>query len=90
MMPAMLVAVIMTMIVTVVVAVGVIMVVVVVVAVGMAVMIIVDGLDARDDGDSAGGLRVEHLAEEQHHRRASQREQRNEPNQVEEVHSLTT
>jgi hypothetical protein len=73
---------VMAMIVRVVVAVIVRMIVRVAVIVIVTMPVFVDRLHAGSDGDRGDGLRIQQPAEYQHHRRSSQREQRDQPNQV--------
>ena len=57
----------------------------------MAVIVfIVHVFDAGSDRDLRGRLRVELLAEQQHHRRAEQRKQRYQPDVIEKVHVTTS
>ncbi len=71
--------------------------VVVAVIMGMRVAVIVivvvrvcGRLHAFRDGEFGDLLRIQDFAEEQHHGRTGQREQRYQPNQVEEIHGFTT
>jgi hypothetical protein len=54
----------------------------VIVVMVVTVAVFVDRLHAGSDGDLGDGLRIQQPAEYQHHRRSSQREQRDQPNQV--------
>ena len=51
-------------------------------AVAMVVPVFKDGLHTGGHRDFALGLRIEHLAEQQHHRRSEEREQGNQPDGV--------
>src|SRR5262245_31152241 len=56
----------------------------------MPVIVLEDRLHAGRDGHVRDRLRIEHLAEQQHQRRPREREQRNQPDQVEKVHNSPT
>ena len=49
-----------------------------------------DRFDTVSDGDFRYRLRIEQLADEQHERRSEEREQRDEPDLVQEVHRFPT
>jgi len=53
------------------------------------IVFVVDVFHARRHRHIGRGLRIEHLAEQQHEHGARQREQRDQPDQVEKVHALT-
>src|ERR1700730_321972 len=59
------------------------------VAMAVPVMLVMCVLDPRRDGYFRRWLRIEFLAQQQHHRGAEQREQRNEPDLIEKVHPIT-